>query len=241
MSTAQSQSPWQLTFIDGFDQGQLDTSKWSIGYGWGRTSEGRREEVRDQNVSVSNNQLVLTIDHDGGDGYYSGAVNTRNKFSQKYGFWEAAIRPPRDLDGLLPAFWTKPNDESWPPELDVVEWVGGPRSSVHNSHYTNDSGNKDNWEASYTADTDLSAGYHIYGMHWTPSDVTWYVDGYRVGSTSAGVGNGEGQLNSAPPFYTMFSCHIWEQEWLGNPDNLSGWPYEMRIDWVRCWQDTRLD
>lgn len=244
MSTAQSESasPWQLTFIDGFSKGALDTSKWSVGYGWGRTSDGRRERVRDRDVWVdeSTNELVLNIDHDGGDGWYSGAVNTRNKFRQQYGFFEAALRPPREDTGLLPAFWMKPNNEDWPPELDVVEWVGSADQSVHNTHFTNNSNQKDNEERVYRANSSLRGTYHIYGAHWTPEEGVWYVDGYEVGSATRGLGSREGQLSVGQPFYLMLSCHIWDQDWLGgSPEQLSNWPYELRCKWVRAW--TRND
>lgn len=229
---------WSLTFEDRFDQGSLDTSKWSIGYGWGRTSDGRREYVRDRDVWIddSADQLVLNIDHDGNDGWYSGAVNTKDKHAQQHGYWEARLKPPEAVSGLLPSFWAKPNNEDWPPEIDVVEWMGSRTTSVHHVHYRDDSG-KDDWGYYHDTGEDLSANFHVYGCEWTPEEVIWYLDGEEVARTSAGSGSHSRHLNYGQPFYTMLSCHIWDQDWLGgSPEDLSNYPYQYRADWVRIWE-----
>lgn len=228
---------WRLTFEDQFDGGSLDTSKWSIGYGWGRTSNGRREYVRDRDVRVddSANNLVLNIDHDGGDGWYSGAVNTKGKHYQQHGYWEAALKPPKAVSGLLPAFWAKPNNEDWPPEIDFVEWMGSRTTTTHHVHYRDSSG-KDDWEHYHNAGTDLSDDFHIYGCEWNPDEVIWYLDGEEVARTSAGSGSHSRHLNYGQPFYTMLSCHIWDQSWLGGSPEKNSYPQEYRADWVRIWE-----
>lgn len=235
---------WELTFADGFGEGrgepsgQLDTSKWSTGYGWGMTSDNKLERIDPSCVNVDGNadELVLTADRPSSDEWLSGAVNTKGKHYQRYGVFEARIKPPEASDGILPAFWAKPNNEDWPPELDVVEWVGSDNQSVHNVHYTDDSGSKSNHESVYEAESDLTQDYHVYGAQWTPEEVIWYVDTYEVGRASEMAGSGEGQFNAGHDFYLMLNIHLWAVDWLGDPRNLDSWPYEMRVDWVRCWQ-----
>lgn len=155
-------------FAENFDQGCLDTDRWSIGHWSGRNipHDDGWEYTRKEDVWVdeSTNRLVLQLDHDddvysGEDdplsedgerehspfGWYSGAVTTDDnsgsgaKFSHRHGFWEAAIKFPAITDGVYPAFWMMSPDGVWPPEIDVVELVSTlPNETWHNVHYATD-------------------------------------------------------------------------------------------------------
>jgi len=58
--------------------------------------------------------------------YTAGWVETRTRFAQTYGHFEMFARLPQ-ANGVWPAFWLAAENGTWPPEIDVVEFVFAPR------------------------------------------------------------------------------------------------------------------
>ena len=125
--------------------------------------------------------------------FLSGAIATHNKFSQKYGYFEARIKIPSH-EGTFPAFWLFHNKRAWEgtqrTEIDIMENLGHAPWYIYNSaHYFK------NVSASYYGDanflkprpngqiytgTDYSQNYHVYAVKWEPGRVTWYIDDQQV-------------------------------------------------------------
>ncbi len=53
----------------------------------------------------------------------------RSKWTGEYGYFEIRMKVPRGR-GLWPAFWLNPQDQKWPPEIDVVEIVNNGRDDT---------------------------------------------------------------------------------------------------------------
>ena len=125
--------------------------------------------------------------------FLSGAISTHEKFSQKYGYFEARIKIPSAV-GTFPAFWLlhekQANEGTQRTEIDVMENLGHAPWYVYNSfHYFK------NVTSSYFGDatfikpepsgqiytgTDYSEDFHVYAVKWTPGSVIWYIDGQQV-------------------------------------------------------------
>lgn len=236
-----NQSEWTLAFEDNFDSGSLDTSKWSVGFGWGLETNGSPERIVGENVNVSNGVLSLKGTHDGSD-YKAGAVNTKGKaYFGPGSYWEAKIKMPKRV-GFLPAFWSKPNDESWPPEIDFVElfqtdgdW-GDVSRSHHNIHYSSstskgDSSTHQTYNSGHDASVDLTKDFHIYGCEWQSDRVVHYLDGEQVAVCTDGTIMQA--LRNGAPFYMMLNIHI---DRVGTADPNVSWGETMDVEWVRVWE-----
>lgn len=105
----------------------------------------------------------------------SGMVTTHPGFNFKYGYIQVTARIPNN-PGLWPALWLAASNLQWPPEIDMLEhWSPptsetgvffhpvGPEVRVH----INDPGR-------------LFKGWHTFGVDWTRSQVSWYIDGKLI-------------------------------------------------------------
>ena len=58
----------------------------------------------------------------------------RSRWSGEYGVFEIRMKVPAGR-GLWPAFWLNPQDQKWPPEIDVVEIVNNGRDDTRRSFH----------------------------------------------------------------------------------------------------------
>lgn len=235
------QSNMSLVLEDRFNSNSIDTSNWGVGWGWGKTTRNSPTRVTSENVRLHNGKLHLKGTHKDDD-ILSGSVHTRNKVTVGPGtYFEARIKFP-DRDGFLPAFWAKPNDETWPPEIDVVELFqkGNGKADTHTSHhslhYSNSTtpGDRSTYEATrkpYRPGDDLTENFHVYGVDWRPDRVVHYVDGEQVMKTADSTLLKA--LNKATPFYLLCSLEI---DKIGTADKSESWGESVVIDWVRVWE-----
>ncbi len=125
--------------------------------------------------------------------FMSGAISTYDKFTQKYGYFEARIKIPSHV-GTFPAFWLHHQKRAWEgtrrSEIDIMENLGHAPWYIYNSfHYYN------NVSASYYGDdnflrpqpdgqiytgTDYSQNFHTYAVEWKPGYIAWYIDDQKV-------------------------------------------------------------
>lgn len=107
--------------------------------------------------------------------FTSGMISNEAVFSQTYGHFEIKADLPVGK-GTWPAFWLLPTDNSWPPELDVLETFGDVPSMVHSGVHSNtDAQENGDW----LMVGDLS-GKHSFSVTWTPYTVTFYVDNHQT-------------------------------------------------------------
>ncbi len=163
-----------------------------------------------------------------GQTYTSGMINTYHSFSQTYGYFEIRAQLPA-AHGMWPAFWMLPADGSWPPELDVMEMVGGDPNTLRNTVHSQVSGSQ-RVDATHYLDEanvavpDMTSGFHTYGVDWEPDTITWYYDGHPTFQAATPA-----DLNK--PMYLIANLAV-GGAWAGDPDAASA---QMTIDYIRAY------
>lgn len=185
-------------------------------------------------------------------GYTVGAVTTRGRFAQEFGYFEATVRIP-DQPGTLPAFWLFLDkfDHDWR-EIDVYE-----KNGSHDAHTLklgayverDDDGpdppqeevddDGDRVHLTPTADGTARTGapvderFHVVGCEWAPEYIAWDIDGTRVGRVDdAAVAE---HFPGEELFVVLNSAVFEGADWLGSPAD-ARFPHYQEAEWVRVWQ-----
>jgi beta-glucanase (GH16 family) len=115
--------------------------------------------------------------------FLSGAISTFDKFSQKYGYFEARIKIPGHI-GAFPAFWLhhqkKNNEGTHKTEIDIMENLGHAPWYIYNSFHYNGGSPKPQPEGQIFTGTNYNEDYHVYAVEWEPGHITWFIDGEIV-------------------------------------------------------------
>ncbi|HWZ23039.1 MAG TPA: family 16 glycosylhydrolase [Cytophagaceae bacterium] len=177
---------WELEWSDEFNGTSLDLNKWNyeIGNGQGGWGTGQLDYCtsRKENVDVKNGKLVITLREEEMQGldYTSGRINSKGKYSVKYGKIEARIKVPAGR-GIGSAFWMLPQFEKygwWPGsgEIDIMETNG------HEHHINYGTVHYKQWEShqykghEVKTDGDLTSEMHKYTLIWDQNSIKWYLD-----------------------------------------------------------------
>lgn len=87
--TAEQAGYTALTFQDEFDGSTLDVAKWNLGGFVLHT-----ENDATQNFSIVNGNLNIWPQRNASNAWFDRSLTTRNKFSQKFGFFEFQVQSP---------------------------------------------------------------------------------------------------------------------------------------------------
>ncbi len=161
----------------------------------------------------------------------------------KYGYLEARIYLPAG-HGLWPAFWTIGSDvatgTSWPTtgEIDVMESANKMASMFGAIH-----GPVAQTGSPYVAYTPgapvpgtLAGAWHIYAMNWTPSAITWYLDGVAYGTiTKSSLPAGDVWEFDKPHLIQLNLAVGGDTP--GSPDATTVFPATMLVDYVRYYSN----
>lgn len=152
--------------------------------------------------------------------YVSGLITTQPSFHQRYGYFEMRAELPQGK-GLWPAFWMLPEDQSWPPEIDVVESVGDPGHVYMTAH------SKVAQAVPIEAHIAPNA-FHTFAVSWDPRDIIWYVDGVEAGRVAT-----PGDMHK--PMYLLANLAV-GGNWPGAPDVSMHFPAKLTIDYIRAYR-----
>ena len=250
-TTTTTPPTYRLVWSDEFsgaDGSAPEASKWSIqtgGNGWGN-NELEYYTARSENVTVQGGNLVITAikeNYTGADGvsrnYTSARLETKRRFSEQYGRFEASLKIPKG-QGMWPAFWMLGSDidtNPWPAcgEIDIMEKIGKEPAIVHGSLHGPGYA-PGNVTASYTLPSGaLGDGFHLYAVEWDPQQIRFYVDSTRYATfTPSNLPSGSPwEFNK--PFFILLNVAV-GGSWPGPPDQTTQFPQQMLVDYVRVYQ-----
>jgi beta-glucanase (GH16 family) len=176
--------------------------------------------------SISNGDLNITAQkfsyadsqYTWGQAYSSGMLNTRGLFEQQYGYFEMRAELPTDL-GSWPALWLAQDPFIPGTEADVLEHLAIEPNVAYAR--TDDNG----WVNGSTYYMPDPTGFHTYGMLWTPTLTTFYVDQIAVMQLAT-------PASWNKPMYMILNLAL--GGWGGAIDE-SGLPAQMKVDYVRVY------
>jgi hypothetical protein len=224
--------PWTLAFHDEFEDGTLNTRRWSTRYPragsmcCSNPGNGEAQWYLPSNVVEQDGELRLVARRapTNGFSYSSGLVQSKPSFNFTYGYAEARMWLPKG-SGFWPAFWTWPQNELWPPEIDVLEFYGDNPDNVYLTYHGPGGGDQ-----SIIRRGDWTTGWHTFAIDWRPDSITWYIDGAQVKSRrSSDVAD--------VALYLIANLAIADGSGAPAPSSGTPLPASLRIDWIRVWKD----
>lgn len=244
-ATPTGTSPYtRLVFYDEFNGAlgaQPSTAKWTMKNGGPWNNSLNSYTNRKANVQMDGKGALDLIarkeTYTGADGvtrnYTSGALLTKDQYSFLNGHIEARIKVPAGR-GFWSAFWTLHYPIGG--EIDVLEHKGHVGSIQHTNIRNLKTDGRQYWSAAdYTAPTNLTSAYHIYGMTWQPGQISWQLDGKQIRSVSPTQLPADYRWNWVDPEWIILNLAV-GGSWTVAPDSTTPFPSRMKIDWVRVYQ-----
>jgi len=145
----------------------------------------------EDNTSLSDGALHLTIDKDYSGKYNYTGAEYRTSDHYHYGYYETSMKAIKN-NGVVSSFftYTGPSEDNPWDEIDI-EILGKDTTKVQLNYYTNGVGNH---EYMYDLGFDASLAYHTYGFDWQPDHITWYVDGKPVYTAYSNIPSTPGRI-----------------------------------------------
>ncbi|MEY2934631.1 MAG: hypothetical protein RL033_5380 [Pseudomonadota bacterium] len=167
----------------------------------------------------------------------------RSRWSGHYGVFEIRMQVPGGR-GLWPAFWLNPEDQRWPPEIDVVEIVNNGRDDTRSSfHFLHGAGagkagrtsaelSQLNRQHAYEPGVDYSLRAHVFAVEWTPGRVRHLVDGVVIADREYRWVHDDG--TDGGPAHVLVNLAV-GGKWPGPPAT-GVLPARLNIAYIRVWQ-----
>ncbi|MFK7949692.1 MAG: family 16 glycosylhydrolase [Saprospiraceae bacterium] len=240
---------YTLVWSDEFNDNTINLSNWvhelgdgtayGLPTGWGNdelqlyTDAAENSYIEEDANGVS--ALVIAATEEDPGNYRSAKLTTQGLQSFRYGKIDARIKLPT-AQGMWPAFWMLGDNFStldWPGcgEIDIMELVGSEpdvvRGNIHyvdaDRNYSNDEGNPKMIEETF------DQNYHNFGIDWTPTEITFSLDGTVFKTT---VIDDDGMKEFQRSFYLILNVAV-GGNWPGNPDATTTFPQKMYVDYIR--------
>lgn len=204
-----------------------------------QTAEGQQKTAFIRDGKLVTRCIKNTIAEEGDVEMISGAIESSDKMYFTYGRVEGRLRTTPHV-GNFPAFWLMPQDNSagWPNagEIDIWEQIDTENKTYHtvHTHCTHDL----HLALPNSGSTHTNAAdYHVITLDWTPTLLTWYVDGTKAFSyakTKQSFLLERGQWPYDKPFYLILNQSVGNGSWAKNCD--VNFEYETLFDYVRLYQ-----
>jgi beta-glucanase (GH16 family) len=244
---------WKLVWSDEFNGDGLDMSKWTFdvgGNGWGNNE--LQYYTNGSNIKVFGGKLIIEARKMpfGGNEYTSSRISTHGKASWTYGKIEARIKLPYGR-GIWPAFWMLGEniDSAGFPncgEIDIMEMVGSTDGlenaiiwgSLHRPNLNPTNSDKIKSEIVFYKNAHgnwFNDDYHVFGIQWSSGEIQFYVDNHVYKKVRLPASGHDGYSVFRKPFFIILNLAV-GGNWPGSPDATTDWPKQMKVDWVRVYQ-----
>jgi beta-glucanase (GH16 family) len=238
---------WSDDFVADYNAGMTEPNPayWTFDTTWGGCGADTESTNTNSsaNTQITPQGLAITALADGNGGYTSAQIDTGGNVSIPIGAYiSASIAFPQG-QGLCPAFWMladqQATDTTPPGELDVVEapsFVGSNLGSVAENpmfvaHGPVNGADSQLWIKGGTPKSWNPTQFNTYGLLWTGSAITWYVNNVALGSFSASdLPAGASWSSFAANFHLIFDLAV--GGWPG-PSSVSS--ASMFIQWVKVY------
>jgi S-formylglutathione hydrolase FrmB len=163
-------------------------------------------------------------------------------FSQQYGYFEIAMQVSPDV-GTWPAFWMFPvNNTVNNGEIDIIEQYGTfVNSYCATLHSWSNTALSTGSCSGPIAETPFNFynGYHIFSLLWTPTLMTFYVDGFLYYShVPLDAANGDPTNAMGGPYYLIFDHGICSGGGCPQSVDPPNSPETLKIKYIRAYQLT---
>lgn len=240
-----SDPKFKLVFDDEFNGNTYNKNYWSSYQTKNGKSPWNKYVVDDAKLAeVKDGNLHLRARWNSKTDYpETGAIQTKGKFSFKYGKIEVKAKFSKAGEGGWPAIWLMPQNEvypGWPNagEIDIMERLNNDAFIHQVVHQTNGEA-KNNSVAKAPAIS--PSEYNTYGIIKLPNRIEFYVN-----NELTMVHEPKGEFAKRWPFETDFyiilnyACADKGQSgvyfWPGYVTSTENFPYEMRVDYVKVWK-----
>jgi beta-glucanase (GH16 family) len=201
--------------------------KWNAGLWWEPVAPTSAFRVQDGVLTITNAELCTQYhDASGGTYFRGGYFEARMRCTDWSAFWLFCADRPRIFGNRV----LRSNPLTWTNEIDIIETdASTPNTAVTTLHRntSSDGGVPDQQNANNNnrmPSDQTVAQWHTYGVLWTQTAVTWYVDNVQVCtvapyastwqptqlilSAQPGGVNG-GKSNTVPPITQVQWVHVW--------------------------------
>lgn len=222
---------YELTFSDDFDGTELDLTKWSY------APEQQRQDAGDwwddSMTSLDGNgyaHFAVSKDEDGRT--ISGAIRSKDKFEQAYGYYEIRCTLPQ-IKGAWCAFWLMGDSVMGigsggrdGTEIDIMESPYYPQDAINQTLNWDGYGVHHKSAGKKVSFPGVYDGFHTFGLEWTEDMYIYYIDGKETWRSKGG-----GICEN--PLYLKVSVET--GTWAGELDE-SALPKDMVVDYVRVYK-----
>jgi len=216
-----NQNGWREILFDGFNDTSVNRNIWHNLYG-GSGNGGAFTWVHSA-VTEGNGELTISTINTG-NGWVSGGLS-QGWEGETYGRFE--VRAKVDWGpGTAGAILLWPSDDSWPPEVDILETPGRNRDTASFTNHWAGAGGRDTYE-SHDFGVDVSQ-WHTYALDWTADRLTYSIDGRQMFTTTQNVPHQPMSLGLMGWVAQPGDAWFGGAPGAGTPNQV-----DMHVDWVR--------
>ena len=146
-------------------------------------------------------------------------MSTNKTFSQLYGYFEITAQMP-SAPGSKSGFWLLPENNGWPPELNVVEMSADRPTTLITTARTSTPSATPGQAISTVPD--MTAAAHTYAVDWEADTITWYFDGAQVRQITT-------PADMTSPMYMLIDIYS------GSPQPSGNGSAQIAVQSVKAW------